>query len=178
MRDILREYDKNYYECYARQALIALLDTRYGDLIHGESPDLQGVQLSMGIEVTRSVSQNEAQLLVTIADFEVQSNQLEKSIARKTERLNSIYRLFESNRLYIFAETAYLDEAWIRRAVRGAYSSPSLSALSLRYDVLYIDCLDRLFWYHASDGGMGCIPIHSDMMKRLHTLAKRQEWTD
>lgn len=140
----MSEYNKDFYECYAKLCLCGVLSEGYGDLCHAEAPDLQGRQLSIGIEVTRSVSAEEARDHIVVNDVNEQIAQLEYSISRKLERLNNIYKLFKSNRLYIFAETKLLNSQNIKAAIQNVYRK--CEDLPVKYDVIYVDCIDCLYF--------------------------------
>ncbi|MDR1222329.1 MAG: hypothetical protein LBL07_05555 [Tannerella sp.] len=52
------KYDTNFFERYARISLVDLVDKRFSGLRNDDCPDLQDVELSIGIEVTRAIREN------------------------------------------------------------------------------------------------------------------------
>lgn len=165
-------YNKNYYECYARLSLITLLDERYGDLHHSEMPDLQGRQLSIGVEVTRSISPDEARNLVTLDSVYEQQCQLNDSIMRKLSKLNRLYRLFESNRLFIFAETHLLTAGCIVNTVAQCFRN---SGLPVKYDVIYVDCIDRLYVCCDKLANIRQVSISAEQLRFLESEAEKTQ---
>jgi hypothetical protein len=60
------KFDTTFFERYAMIALQTVLGDKYAHLVNSDRPDLQDVENSLGIEVTRSIKENrtEAELLV------------------------------------------------------------------------------------------------------------------
>ena len=52
------KYDTTFFERYARISLIDLVDRRFSGLKNYDRPDLQDVQLGIGIEVTRAIRED------------------------------------------------------------------------------------------------------------------------
>ena len=60
------KFDTTFFERYAMIALHTILGDKYAHLMNSDRPDLQDINQSLGIEVTRSMKENktEAELLV------------------------------------------------------------------------------------------------------------------
>lgn len=60
------KFDTTFFERYAMIALHTMLGDKYAHLMNSDRPDLQDINQSLGIEVTRSMKENktEAELLV------------------------------------------------------------------------------------------------------------------
>ena len=60
------KFDTTFFERYAMIALQTMLGDKYAHLVNSDRPDLQDIEHSLGIEVTRSIKENrtEAELLV------------------------------------------------------------------------------------------------------------------
>ena len=60
------KFDTTFFERYAMIALQTVLGDKYAYLVNSDRPDLQDVEHSLGIEVTRSIKENrtEAEMLV------------------------------------------------------------------------------------------------------------------
>ena len=52
------KYDTCFFERYAMYSLEALLGERYSHLVNADRPDLQDVEQSIGIEVTRAITED------------------------------------------------------------------------------------------------------------------------
>ncbi len=52
------KFDTNFFERYARISLVDLVDKRFTGLKNDDRPDLQDVELGIGIEVTRAIREN------------------------------------------------------------------------------------------------------------------------
>jgi hypothetical protein len=52
------KFDTNFFERYARISLADLVDKRFTGLKNDDRPDLQDVELGIGIEVTRAIREN------------------------------------------------------------------------------------------------------------------------
>lgn len=60
------KFDTTFFERYAMIALQTMLGDKYAHLVNSDRPDLQDIEHSLGIEVTRSIKENrtEAEMLV------------------------------------------------------------------------------------------------------------------
>lgn len=169
-------YDKNFYECLAKLTLETALSEGYGDLHHAESPDLQGRQLSIGIEVTRSVSPDEARGNTVIKDVSKQLEQLEHSLIRKLEKLNSLYTLYKSNRLFIFAETDVLNSQNIVSTIRNVYKNHN--EFEVKYDVIYVDCEKAIYIVQEKKTAVKKVSISEADRKKIRKRAQKLYLTE
>ncbi len=141
-----RKFDTCFFERYAQVTLETLLGEEYADLVNEDRPDLQKLDMSLGIEVTRAMepSKNTAQaMLKEMAGMEV-----------KDEDRDEVAQIIRSGYGYGLQEGKYIGyleyEYWrlaqpLRRIIESKVSKVG-SGFYGNFDEygLYIFCKDDL----------------------------------
>mgnify|MGYP003296624990 FL=1 len=141
-----RKFDTCFFERYAQVTLETLLGEEYADLVNEDRPDLQKLDMSLGIEVTRAMepSKNTAQaMLKEMAGMEV-----------KDEDRDEVAQIIRSGYGYGLQEGKYIGyleyEYWrlaqpLRRIIESKVSKVA-SGFYGEFDEygLYIFCKDHL----------------------------------
>ncbi len=96
---------------------------------------------------------------------------IRERIADKLEKLNHNYRIFSTNALYIFAETARFEESdldTIRAYIRTAHTQHTVG-----YDVYFLNCISKLCIYDSKKDRIDSVRIPTSDLRELKRKAKR-----
>ena len=96
---------------------------------------------------------------------------IRERIADKLEKLNHNYRIFSTNALYVFAETARLEESDLEKII--AYIRASHSEHAIGYDVYFLNCINKLCIYDVHQDRIDSIRIPTSDLRGLKREAKR-----
>ena len=94
---------------------------------------------------------------------------LHNSIKIKTEKLNRSYKVFRQNHLYIFTFNPAISPEEIFALWKELEQEFAGSSM-LQYDLLFLDCVDRLIILKRKTGQIEEIFLDA---KRLHTLQQK-----
>jgi len=76
----------DYYECYAKIVLEEIFPEQFFDLIISDKPDLQNIDLNIGIEVTSSENSNQKEVDALYTKWSYQDNDKKENIRRQIEK--------------------------------------------------------------------------------------------
>lgn len=200
------EYDKHYYEQYAKLTLSSCYDQELASLVNKDKPDLQSDELSIGIEVSRSVSSESChqQFIINkyfgkgytpeyiieqakkekkygdifkdidglcVAEMNFNTNDIITrtmfSIHEKTIKLNSDYKLFNSNWLYLFLGTSMVTDQDIKTIVDYLKNSDYKEK---SFDKIFINTIDRIFVIN-SNFQIDKIEVSEEQLKLIKSQA-------
>lgn len=110
-----------------------------------------------------------------VLDFKVHLQNLQKAVATKTEKLNRIYKKFDSNGLFIFTFNRALGEEEILYSIHAAEESlmEMGQGAPYLYDTFFINCVDRL--YVVEGENIKSIPLKKELLLFLKNEALRPE---
>lgn len=83
----------DYYECYAKIVLEEMFPEQFYDLTICDKPDLQNIQLDLGIEVTSSIKQKQKEAEALYTKWTYQNDKQREKTAKKIEECGA--KLFE-----------------------------------------------------------------------------------
>lgn len=92
-------------------------------------------------------------------------------IADKLEKLNHNYRIFSTNALYVFAETARLEENDFETII--TYIRAAHTEYAVGYDVYFLNCINKLCIYDVHQDRIDSIRIPTSDLRGLKMRAKR-----
>ncbi|MFA0815133.1 MAG: hypothetical protein ACC608_05035 [Anaerofustis sp.] len=98
-------------------------------------------------------------------------NLVQDRIADKLEKLNSNYRIFHQNGLYIFAETPLLKEFDIRLIT--TFIEVTENEYPVVFDLYFINCIDILYVYRTHQRTLMPITISTHKLKGFREEALR-----
>lgn len=75
-------------------------------------------------------------------NFQIHIDSIKDCIKNKTKKLNTIYKIFKENWLYIFAESSCMNENDINEISK--FCEIELS-YNIHFNKIFINCLDRIF---------------------------------
>ena len=162
----------HYFEHYAKITLVDYYIFDKDSLIVRDKPDLQSERLDYGIEVTQAISRAEAlgyeekDKTRTVSRLDL----IRERIADKLEKLNHNYKIFAKNALYVFVETARLEESDFEM-IR-AYIHTTQSEHAITYDVYFLNCISKLCIYDAHKDSIDIIHISASDLRGLKQRAK------
>lgn len=182
-------FNKNFYEKYALASMKFFYGKDLKNFVHSECPDLQNEKNSIGVEVTRGISEYEGKFsrlaiecmeknlpleerfskanrmfrdnflgvihennAFVIADpengdnsYELHIRQIVDKIKIKVDKLEKLYKKFETNNLYVFSEFPLKSKhIWILADLLNAENL-------VQYDLYFINALDRIYVINTKD---------------------------
>ena len=96
---------------------------------------------------------------------------IRQRIADKLQKLNHNYRIFSMNALYIFAETARLEESDFEKII--TYIRAAHSEHAIGYDVYFLNSINKLCIYDVHQDSIDSIRIPTSDLRDLKKKAKR-----
>lgn len=96
---------------------------------------------------------------------------IRERIADKLEKLNHNYRIFSTNALYIFAETARLKNNDFEKII--AYIRAAHSEHTVGYDIYFLNCISKLCIYDSKEDRIDSIHIPTSDLRALKRKAQR-----
>lgn len=90
---------------------------------------------------------------------------IKQAILTKIKKLNKEYTIFETNGLYIYAQTSIFDENGIKELLE----SINNNTFNYKYyfDIYFIDFIDKLVVYHCSQKKFEEFNINNEIRKRI-----------
>gem|GEM_PF-1771189 len=190
MEEIL--YDKYYYESYALLTLKYYWSGYTEGFENLDKPDLQNKKANIGIEVVQALSEDEGMRRSRIIKFEEYENEISaekakrkigfdfgnhfkemiKRIDGKLEKLNNKiedgYVLFDTNGLYIYAESAEIRKEDIIKMI------PFIKKISGQYkrkfDIFFVNAIEKLCVIDE-ENNVQQIDFDSSVTEKMHSEA-------
>lgn len=107
-------------------------------------------------------------------DFKIHLMLLERSIENKTEKLNSIYKVYNHNWLYVFTATPLFTQNDIEEFLRNYRSDKKL-----QYNKVFVNCYDKIFIINSYTT-VESIDVDKDTLQHLKNIleVKSHSWPE